>query len=416
MYDVVVIGAGASGLLAAGRAAELGARVLVVEKNDRPGRKLLITGKGRCNITNNAPYREFINHIYPNGRLLKHAFGHFFHEDMIELLSTQGVRCILERGGRYFPSSEKSSDVLQALTNWLDRSNTDFCYESRATKLMISDGKCNGLIIQQKSEAKKIMTANVIIATGGKSYPATGSTGDGYHLAAMAGHSIVPVRPALVPLETSGTMAQRLQGLSLKNVRASVWKNGKKLGDEFGEMLFTHFGLSGPIILSISRMVVDGLAESASMGISIDLKPALDEKQLDRRLLRDINDQGKKKMSNLFKEWLPSAMIPVFLSENAIDQDKEGHQLTAAERRKIAHMMKNMWFTITGHRSYKEAVITAGGISTKEINLQTMESRLIKNLYMAGEVIDLDADTGGYNLQIAWSTGWLAGQSAATNT
>lgn len=416
MYDVVVIGAGASGLLAAGRAAELGASVLVVEKNDRPGRKLLITGKGRCNISNNAPYREFISHIYPNGRVLKQAFGQFFHDDMIDLLSAHGVRCVLERGGRYFPASGKSSDVLQALTGWLNKGSADLWYGSQVSSLIIKDGTCVGIMLREGSGTREVMAANVIVATGGKSYPATGSTGDGYHLAAMAGHAIIPVRPALVPLETSGDMAQRMQGLSLKNVQASVWKNGRKLKEEFGEMLFTHFGLSGPIILSLSRLVVDGLAENAPVAISIDLKPALDESQLDRRLLRDINDHGKKKMVNLFREWLPTAMIPVFLSENNIDQHKEAHQLTGAERKKIAHMIKNMSFSITGHRPFTEAVITAGGISTKEIDFKTMQSRLVKNLFLAGEVIDLDADTGGYNLQIAWSTGWLAGQSAATNT
>lgn len=416
MYDLIVVGAGAAGLMAAGRAAELGAKVLVVEKNDRPGRKLLITGKGRCNITNNAPYREFISHIYPNGRFLKHAFGQFFHQEMIALLSALGTEVLLERGGRYFPASDKSTDVLEALLRWVHAGQVDFWFGCRVKEGIIKNGMVHGAIVQTSSGQKEVPAECLVVATGGKSYPATGSTGDGYHLASLAGHSIVSVRPSLVPIETAGNLAQRMQGLSLKNVRASVWINGKKNQDAFGEMLFTHFGLSGPIILSLSRLVVDGLSAHAGVEIVVDLKPALDEQQLDKRLLRDINDHGKKKMNNLFKMWLPSAMIPVFAEENGIDYNLEAHQLSAVERKKIVFMMKNLRFRITRHRSFKEAIITAGGISTSEIDPKTMESKRTKRLFFAGEVLDLDANTGGYNLQIAWSTGWLAGQSAAAHT
>lgn len=414
MYDLIVVGAGAAGLMAAGRAAGLGAKVLLVEKNDRPGRKILITGKGRCNITNNAPYKDFVSQIYPNGRFLKHAFGQFFHQDMITLLSKHGTMTVLERGGRYFPASDKSADVLEALLRWLHAGQVDCWFGCRAKEIILQNGMVQGAIIQTPSGIKEVQSKCMVVATGGKSYPATGSTGDGYHLASMAGHSIVSVRPSLVPLETAGDLAQQMQGLSLKNVRASVWINGKKNADAFGEMLFTHFGLSGPIILSLSRLVVDGLSAHADVEIVVDLKPALDEQQLDKRLLRDINDHGKKHMSNLFKMWLPAAMIPVFIDQNGMDHDLEAHQLSAAARKKIALMMKNLRFRVTGHRSFKEAIITAGGVSTSEIHSKTMESKLVKKLFFAGEVMDLDANTGGYNLQIAWSTGWLAGQCAAT--
>lgn len=413
MYDLVVIGAGAAGLFAAGRAAELGAKVLIIEKNDRPGRKLLITGKGRCNITNIAPHREYIKMIQPNGRFLNHAFGHFFHEDVVTLLTIQGMKCVVERGGRVFPASEKSADVLAALLKWLADGQVVFKYRCQAMELLVEHATCKGVLIRNhKHQEEKIRGQCTLLATGGQSYPATGSTGDGYTLAAKAGHEIIALRPALVPVVTAGQLAQRMQGLSLKNVRATVWEDGRKTGDDFGEMLFTHFGLSGPIILSLSRLLVDGLNRKGNMEVSIDLKPALDEPQLNKRLLRDLDAHGKMKMANLFREWLPSAMIPVFLSENGIDPDKPAHQLTGEERNNVLRMMKNLRFHITGHRSYNEAIITAGGVSTAEINPKTMESRLVKNLFMAGEVLDLDAPTGGYNLQIAWSTGWLAGQSA----
>jgi predicted Rossmann fold flavoprotein len=252
----------------------------------------------------------------------------------------------------------------------------------------------------------------VILATGGKSYPATGSNGDGYELARTVGHSIERLRPSLVPLETEGMVAQQLQGLTLKNVRISVWVNEKKRGEDFGEMIFTHFGLSGPIILTLSRMVVDELHLQNKVEISIDLKPALDEQKLDLRLIRDLDEFGKKQISNIFSNWLPSSMIPVFLELLAIDPEKEGHQVSSKERKQIRHLLKNFRFTINGHRSFKEAIITAGGVPTSEISPKTMESKLVRGLYFAGEMIDLDAETGGYNLQIAYSTGWLAGKSA----
>ncbi len=412
MYDIVVIGAGASGLIAAGRAAELGAKVLLLEKNDRPGRKLLITGKGRCNITNQAATSELIKQVHPNGRFLKHAFSVFSPDDMIGMLSRFGLECILERGGRYFPESNRSVDVLNALLEYNRTGGVETWYSCRADRLLLTNNTIEGLSIQRGSKLSKVTSPSVIVSTGGQSYPATGSTGDGYKLARACGHKIIPVRPALVPLETEGDIAQRMQGLSLKNVKASVWANGRKLADEFGEMLFTHFGISGPIILSLSRLVVDEMLSGKQPTIVVDLKPALDEKQLDKRLLRDANEQGKKKMANLFRQWLPQTMIPVFLDITGVDPEKEAHQLTAAERKKVLFQMKNLAFEITGYRPFKEAIITAGGINTQEVDSKTLQSKLVKGLYFAGEILDLDANTGGYNLQIAWSTGWLAGESA----
>jgi len=406
-FDVIVVGAGPAGLLAAGSAAKAGGRVLVLEKMRQEGRKLLITGKGRCNITNDAEVGEFIQHVHPNGRFLRTAFGHFFSHDILQILHDYGVETTCERGGRHFPTSNKSADVLSALLKWVKERKVEIRCGQRGEKLLIEDHIIQGL----QSNGREYRAAKVILATGGKSYPATGSNGEGYELARSAGHSLVPVRPSLVPLETDGGVAQKLQGLNLKNVRATVWVNGKKSGEDFGEMLFTHFGLSGPIILTLSRTVVDALHQKSDVELSIDLKPALDEQKLDARLLRDLDEFGKKWISNIFRSWLPSSMIPVFIDLLGIDPEKEGHQVSSKERKKIRKLMKDFRFKITGHRSFKEAIITAGGIPTTEISSKTMESKRVSGLYFAGEMIDLDAETGGYNLQIAYSTGWLAGKS-----
>jgi predicted Rossmann fold flavoprotein len=411
-YDVIVVGAGPAGLLAAGSASEDGVRVLILEKMRQEGRKLLITGKGRCNITNDAETDEFLKHIYPSGRFLRHAFGHFFSRDILDLLHKYGVDTTCERGGRYFPSSNKSADVLRALLRWVKDQNVIILCGQRVEKLLFEGQGVRGV----RANGQEFRAARVILATGGMSYPATGSNGEGYELARSAGHRIIPLRPALVPLETDGHLAQDLQGLTLKNVQATVWVNDKKRGEDFGEMIFTHFGLSGPIILTLSRIVVDALQEKSKVEISIDLKPALDEQKLDARLLRDLDESGKKRISNLFRNWLPASMIPVFLDIAGIDPEKEGHQVSAKERKRIRNLMKDFRFRISGHRSFREAIITAGGISTTEISPRTMESKLISGLYFAGEMIDLDAETGGYNLQIAYSTGWLAGYSARTGS
>ena len=406
-FDVIVVGAGPAGLLAAGRAAELGGKVLVLEKMRREGRKLLITGKGRCNITNNAPISDFIRHVNPNGRFLKNAFSRFYSKNIIDLLQKYGVETTLERGGRYFPASNKSVDVLRALLSWVNEQKVEIRCGYRVEKLIVENNVIQGI----QANGQKFMTQQIILATGGKSYPATGSNGEGYELARQAGHTIEKVRPALVPLETENGIAQKLQGLNLKNVLAVVWVNGKKMGEDFGEMIFTHFGLSGPIILTLSRIVVDALQKNIKVEITVDLKPALDEQKLDKRLLRDLNEHGKKKVGNVFRYWLPGSMIPVFIDLIGLDPEKECHQISSQERKKIRYLLKNLRFRISNHRSFTEAIITAGGVSTKEIASKSMESKLVTGLYFAGEIIDLDAETGGYNLQIAYSTGWLAGNS-----
>jgi predicted Rossmann fold flavoprotein len=406
-FDVIVIGAGPAGLLAAGRAAELGGKVLVLEKMRQEGRKLLITGKGRCNITNSAPVAEFIKHVFPNGKFLRSAFAQYYSKEIINLFEKYGVKSILSQGGRYFPASNKSADVLNALLKWVKELKVEIRCGHRVEILLIEDGSIKGL----RANGQEFKTQNIILATGGKSYPATGSNGDGYELAKQIGHKIEKPIPALVPIETQGSVAQRLQGLNLKNVRAVVWVDNKKAGDAFGEMIFTHFGLSGPIILTLSRVVVKALQQNSKVEITIDLKPALDEQKLDKRLLRDLNEHGKKKIINIFRNWLPASMIPVFIDLLQLDPEKECHQVSSNERKQIRYLLKNLRFIVSHHRSFKEAIITAGGIPVREISSKTMESKLIKGLYFAGEIIDLDAETGGYNLQIAWSTGWLAGNS-----
>jgi len=412
-YDVIIVGAGVAGLIAAGRAAELGANVLVIEKMRRPGIKLLITGKGRCNITNSDDIEEFIKNVHPNGRFLKHALYNFFSKDIIDLLNNYGVETVVERGGRIFPTSNKSIDILNALLSNAKKHGAKFQHDCKVTKLLVNQGGVIGVELIENEQQKQITAKRVIICTGGKSYPATGSTGDGYVLAKSVGHTIEQPFPALVPIVTKGNMAEKLQGLALKNVNASVWVNGKKQTETFGEMLFTHFGLSGPIILTLSRFIVKELINNNKIDISIDLKPALDNSKLDKRLLRDLNEYGKKQIDNIFKLWLPAKLIPVFIKECGLDSTKEGHQITGEERKIILSLMKEFKFEVIGNRPFNEAIITAGGINTKEIDSKTMESKLAKNLYFAGEVIDVDANTGGYNLQIAYSTGWLAGESAA---
>jgi predicted Rossmann fold flavoprotein len=406
---VIVIGGGPAGMMAAGQAAASGIVTLLLEKKTRPGRKLSITGKGRCNLTNIAPLLDFITHFGKNGRFLRQAFNRFFSEELATFLGDMGVDIITERGGRVFPAGEDAPAVAEAMVRWT---------------------KQQGVIIKQKSPAEKLLTGTegilgvranghdyeadaVIIATGGVSYPATGSTGDGYRLAASVGHKIIPIRPALIPLVTAGDTARRLQGLSLRNVNVSVRIDGKNRDSAFGEMIFTHYGLSGPIILSLSGSIVDALVLRKKVTLSIDLKPALDEHKLDARLLRDLQTHGKKQFHTILKALLPSKLIPVCCDLVSIRSDKEAHQISSEERRRLRTWLKDFRFEITGHRPIEEAIVTAGGVDTSEVDPRTMASRLVPGLYFAGEVLDIDGATGGYNLQAAFSTGWLAGQSAA---
>ena len=412
VYDVIIVGAGAAGLIAAGRASRGGGKVLLVERMRQPGRKLLITGKGRCNITHDAPESVYYKNTFPNGRFLKHAFNAFFTRDIIKILNERGVDTVTERGNRVFPASNRAQDVHRALTGWMGSKNIDLITQTRVSGLIIENDSVTGVRAESDRGDKNYYSRSVIVCTGGKSYPATGSTGDGYLLAGQAGHTISTPRPALVPFVTHGDTAARLQGLGLKNINATAWINGKKGPVEFGELMFAHYGLSGPVILTLSRQVVQALDAGGSVEIGIDLKPALDEKKLDARLLRDLNDHGKKQAGNIFRLWLPSKLIPVFTDLTGIDAGKPCGQVTAGERRKILLLMKDFRFRVKGHAGFREAIITAGGVPVSEIFSKTMESKLLKNLYFAGEVIDLDANTGGFNLQIAFSTGYLAAQSA----
>lgn len=405
-------------MMAAGQAAEQGAETLLLEKMYRPGRKLRITGKGRCNLTNVAPVSRFISHFGPNGRFLRQAFSRFFSAELVVFLDKLGIRTVTERGGRVFPVSDQAKDIVDALSAWARKSGVTLRARSSVEGLLVEGKRVNGVRIGKgstdQSIAERVFRADaVIVATGGASYPITGSTGDGYRLAKSAGHTVVPIRPALVPLETAGETAPRLQGLSLRSVTIQVLIDGKKRAEAFGEMLFTHFGLSGPIILSSSRLVVDALRLHQRVILSIDLKPALDQRKLNERLLRDLEAHGKQKFRTLLKELLPAKLIPVCIDLTGIPPDKVGHQITAEERKCLRLWLKDFRLEVTGYRPFNDAIITAGGVDTKEVDPRTMASRLVEGLYFAGEVLDIDADTGGYNLQAAFSTGWLAGRSAA---
>jgi len=425
-YQVIIVGAGAAGLMAAGQAAGSGAHTLLLEKMDRPARKLRITGQGRCNLTNVAPLSDFLDHFGPNGRFLQQAFSRFFVSDLLEFFEELGVPTVTERGGRVFPASEEANDVADALVRWAGQQGVTLRPRSPVERLLVEEGRVVGVQLSRASlragavgdrpERSGFYRADaVVVATGGASYPATGSTGDGYRLAASAGHTIVPVRPALVPLETAGRVAARLQGLSLRNVSVRLWVDGKKVDERFGEMLFTHFGVSGPLVLSLSRLAVDALRAGRCVTLSIDLKPALDERKLDARLLRDLEAHGKQQFHTLLKGLLPQKLIPVCADLTGIPADKVAHQVTARERERLRTWLKDLRLEVTGYRPFAEAIITAGGVDTRQVDPYTMASRLVEGLYFAGEVLDVDADTGGYNLQAAFSTGWLAGRSAAVS-
>jgi hypothetical protein len=408
---VIVVGGGPAGLMAAGQAAALGAETLLLEKMNRPGRKLRITGQGRCNLTNTAPLREFIRAFNPAGQFLRQAFYRFFNDELLDFFGALGVRTVTERGGRIFLASNDAREAVDALLRWARAGGVTIYTHAPVERLQVKDGRVTGVTVGGERSQTYDAEA-VILATGGASYPGTGSTGDGYHLAEALGHTIVPIRPALVPLVTAGDVAPRLQGLSLRNVSVTLWIDGQQADEAFGEMLFTHFGLSGPIILSLSRQVVDALRRGQKVVVAIDLKPALDHPKLDARLLRDLDAHGKRHFQTLLKDLLPSKLIPVCVDLTGIDAHKPGHQITSEERERLRRWLKDFRLAVTAHRPIAEAIVTAGGVCTDEIDPRSMASRVVEGLYFAGEVIDVDADTGGYNLQAAFSTGWLAGRAA----
>lgn len=401
---VAVIGAGAAGLIACGVIARRGINVKLFEKNNIVGKKLRITGKGRCNITNIADIDEFMGNVPSNGRFLYSAFSKFTNTDLITLLNNEGLETKVERGGRVFPKSDNAKDVVNALAKYALQDNVEFINQN-VKEIVSADGRVNGVKISDR-----IIPADaVIVATGGVSYPLTGSTGDGYKFAQKAGHTIVEPVPGLVPLVVKQEWVAELMGLSLKNIAITLYnQNGKKVYTDFGEMLFTHFGLTGPVILSASMHITP---PADGYSITIDLKPALSAQQLELRIRRDFEKNINKKVANSLDDLLPKKMIPVILKLWQVDTYKHVHQITKQERAMLVKLLKELKFDIKAFRPIDEAIISRGGVNIKEINPSTMESKLVKGLYFAGEVIDVSAYTGGYNLQIAFSTGHLAGMN-----
>ncbi len=415
---VIVVGGGAAGLIAAGQAALAGAEVIVIEKKPQPGLKLRITGKGRCNLTNTAPLPEFLEHFNAGNKFLRSSFSRFFSSDLIGFFNEIGIVTKIERGGRVFPENNDAKKVLDQLMLWACESGAKIQTRMKLESLVIENNCVRGAEVVKVSRnnetvKREIKADSVVVATGGVSYPATGSTGDGYILAESVGHTIIPPRPSLVPVKTAGKTAGKLQGLSLKNVNVKLLVDGRKVKEQFGEMLFTHFGLSGPIILTLSNFIVEAVIAGRKVSLAIDLKPALDSEKLDQRILRELEENGKKKFQNVLKSLLPRKLIPVCCDQTGIDQEIPCNQLKSKARRVLLEWLKDFRFDVNGYLGFEEAIITAGGISLKEINPKTMESKIVGGLYFAGEVLDIDADTGGYNLQAAFSTGWVAGRAAA---
>lgn len=406
MYDAIIVGAGAAGLMAAVSAINNGYKVVVIEKMPYAGKKILITGKGRCNITNYCDREEFIKNIHINGRFFNSAFSKFSNTDLIEWLNTQGVSTKVERGMRVFPESDKAIDVRDALVKYIIKSGSDIIYNSSVKNILCYEKTVQGVTL---FSGKKFLAKNVIVATGGKSYATTGSDGYGYRLAEACGHTIAPVYQGLVPLECKFPCQEELQGLSLKNVSAILKVDGKKVSTEFGEMLFAHFGLTGPIILSLSTGASKMLLEKRLVEISLDLKPALNEQMLEARIQRELQDNSRKHMSVVLRKMMPASLVNTVLYMSNVQGDKQASQISKVERQRILNIMKSMTFTITGVRPFAEAIITAGGVNTKEINPKNMQSKIVSGLYFAGELLDVSGYTGGFNLQIAFSTGYVAG-------
>lgn len=412
---VVIIGGGPAGILAAGRAAECGAEAVLLERGPIFGRKLRISGKGRGNITNTADLNEFIEAFAPNGKFLYGAFSRFFRDDLLDLLRRYEVETKVERGGRVFPESDRAGDVAEALERWMESAGARCKPDFRARSIAVADGRVVGVEVyggRMKADA-------VIIATGGASYPKTGSTGDGYAMARELGHTIVTPEPALSAMVTKEDWVKDLQGLSLKNVEASLLVSStssarsKKIASEFGEMLFTHSGVSGPIILTLSRSARK-LLKSGEVTVSIDLKPALSEEQLHAKLIREFAQT--RHFANYLRTLLPRLMVEVFAYLCDIDAARPVHTITAEERARVVHLLKDLRVTVVRLGSLEEAIVTAGGVAINEIDPKTMESKIVKGLFFAGEVIDIDAETGGFNLQAAFSTGYVAGEAAAAIT
>ena len=407
MKKVIIVGGGAAGMAAAIGAGRNNHQVIVYEKNEKLGKKIYITGKGRCNITNASDMETILANVVSNRKFLYSAFYGFTNEDMIQLLEKRGCKTKVERGNRVFPLSDKASDVIHTLAREMEALGVEVKLRTKVTSLMVEDGTCVGVVLE---DGKKVYADDVIVCTGGLSYHTTGSTGDGYTFAENCGHTITELSPALVPFNTKEEWARQLQGLSLKNISVQMKQGKKVLYESFGEMLFTHYGVSGPAILSGSSVVAKKIKKEP-IQLIIDLKPALTEEQLDARMLREFDEFKNKQFKNSLVHLYPSKLIPVIIELSGINPEKKVNEISKEERLTLVHLTKNLVLTLHSLRDYNEAIITQGGISVKEINPTTMESKLVSHLYFAGEVLDLDAFTGGYNLQIAWSTGYAAGNN-----
>lgn len=406
MSKVLVIGGGAAGMMAAYAAGMCGHEVTLLEQNEKLGKKIYITGKGRCNFTNASPLEEIMQAVVSNPKFLYSAFYTFSNDAVMDFFENQGMPYKIERGNRAFPVSDHASDVIRALERAMKEQDVRIRLHTQVRELLIEDDKATGVLL---TDGGKIMADSLILATGGLSYPTTGSTGDGHTMAKNSGHKIVTPRPALVPLTTKEEYILRMQGLSLKNVSLKIQDEKRVIYDAFGEMLFTHFGVSGPLVLSASSVLSRHFPREYQA--YIDLKPALSEEVLNERLLREFSERPNQHIRAVFQQLLPAKMIPVMIELSQISMDKPVNAITKEERRRLVGLFKAFPFTITGTRGFKEAIITQGGVSVKDIDPATMESKRIKDLYLVGELLDLDALTGGYNLQIAWSTGYLAGIS-----
>ncbi len=405
MSKVIVTGGGPAGMFAAIAAAECGHNVILLEKNEKLGKKLYLTGKGRCNLTNAGAPENFFASVMSNPKFLYSAFGVCDNQRVIRFFEENGMPVKTERGERVFPVSDHSSDVIATLQKVLREKNVEVRLRTRVQSLLLADGRVSGVLL---TDGDRLSADAVILATGGASYPATGATGDGYRIAAEAGHTITDISPSLVPFYAVEDYVRKLQGLSLKNVRVRIRDGKKCLYEGFGEMLFTHFGVSGPLILSASASIRPSLAEK-KLSMEIDLKPALSLEQLDARLLREFEGAGKKQFKNVIGSLFPSKLVPVMAEHSLIAPEKRVNEITREERLSFARLIKAFPLTLNGLRGFEEAVITKGGVKVKEVNPSTMESKIVENLYFCGELLDADALTGGYNLQIAWSTGYLAG-------
>ena len=407
MRKVIVVGGGAAGMMAAVFAARQGGKVHLLEKNEKLGKKLFITGKGRCNLTNAADIEELFNAVVSNPKFLYSSFYSFTNDQTIDFFEELGVKTKVERGGRVFPQSDHSSDVISALSRELSRLGVEVSLNTKVKELIVEEGRVTGVLL---ASGKKMVSDAVIVASGGISYPSTGSTGDGYRFAKECGHKVTELLPSLVPMEVKEWYAKELMGLSLRNIEIRITDGKKKLYEEFGEMLFTHYGVTGPVILSASSVVGKRLREK-ELTLHIDLKPALTEEQLDKRVLREFEANHNRKFKNAVDSLFPAKLRPVIIELSGIDDQKKVHEITKEERLRFVRLIKDFSMTLTGLRGFNEAIITKGGVSVKEIDPGTMESKLVKGLYFAGEVLDVDAYTGGYNLQIAFCTAQAAARA-----